>query len=180
MLRERLKAAFPPERSRLDARLLDGIGAHLEQAAPQALAAYCAFREEPVLTPLMQQWLARGRHLYLPRFHAESQSYRMVTVRSLEKECVTGKYGILEPAPELPEEERLFDGTLWLIPGIAFDDRGNRLGRGCGYYDRLLERHPGGYRMGVCWECQMVPQIPAMEWDIRMDAVATEGGVHIT
>lgn len=177
-MRQRLKEEFPPEKSRLDQMLLARLRSCSNLTAGSAIAAYAAFREEPVLTPLLQEWLTAGKHLYLPRFHAESGSYRMVTVRNLERDCVVGKYGISEPAPELPEEEKLAEDVIWLIPGIAFDTAGNRIGRGCGYYDRLLQRHPGGFRIGVCWECQILPRIPAMPWDMRMDAVVTECGMR--
>lgn len=179
-MRQLLKMQFPPEKSRLDERILDNLRRLLDHRAPRALAAYAAFKEEPVLTPLLNEWLAAGKKLYLPRFVLECGCYQMVAVTDLQCDCVSGKYGIAEPYPELPEAEELMDGTLWLIPGVAFDNNGNRLGRGCGYYDRLLQRHPGGFTAGVCRECQILPEIPAMEWDIRMDAVVTECGVRMT
>lgn len=84
-----------------------------------------------------------------------------------------GRFGILEPpedAPVLePETVRVF-----LCPGIAFDSSGHRLGRGGGFYDRLLaHRSPDSLVIGVCCEEQIVTKVPAEEHDARMDLVIT-------
>lgn len=62
---------------------------------------------------------------------------------------------------------------LFLVPGVAFDARGGRLGRGAGWYDRALARHRGT-RVGLAYEFQVVPELPQAGWDVRMHAVATE------
>ena len=64
---------------------------------------------------------------------------------------------------------------LAVIPGVAFDRRGNRLGRGKGYYDRLLPRIPTAYKLGLCFPFQVLNQIPAEAHDIPMDEVLTAG-----
>ena len=132
-LRRRLREAFPTEVSRISPALLAGLRGLLRLRNPVALAAYAAFREEPDLTPLLEEWLTSGKLLYLPRFRQADAVYEMVAIRNLATDCVRGKYGILEPSPELPVEEHLATDTLWFIPGVGFDYKGNRLGRGCGY-----------------------------------------------
>jgi len=79
-------------------------------------------------------------------------------------------------APLLPGEPLPRDATavLFLVPGLAFDPRGVRLGRGGGWYDRALARHPGGTRIGLAYEFQVVPHLPEATWDVRVDAVVTE------
>ena len=64
--------------------------------------------------------------------------------------------------------------VLFLVPGLAFDDRGVRLGRGGGWYDRALARHGSGTRVGLAYEFQIVPALPEGAWDVRMDVVVTE------
>ena len=60
-----------------------------------------------------------------------------------------------------------------VVPGVAFDRNGNRLGRGKGYYDRLLPRIPSAYKAGICFPFQIVEEVPAEMFDIRMDKVIT-------
>lgn len=71
--------------------------------------------------------------------------------------------------------ERLDDPhTLILVPGVAFDRAGNRLGRGAGWYDRLLPRLSHGTRWGLAFALQLVDSLPVDPWDVPMDAVITE------
>ena len=82
-----------------------------------------------------------------------------------------GAFGILEPShlSELFTDYASID--LAVIPGMAFDKAGNRLGRGKGYYDKTLCRLPNAYRMGVCFDFQFVDEVPSEEHDIRMDEI---------
>jgi len=89
-----------------------------------------------------------------------------------------GRFGIPEPpsdAPSLPDDV----GTVILVPGMAFDRRGHRLGSGKGFYDRTLSNHPDAIRVGVGLETLIVDAIPDDPWDIPMDAIATEQRFHI-
>lgn len=86
-------------------------------------------------------------------------------------ECLSlGSYGILEPSGELfADYERI---TLAVIPGMAFDLQGNRLGRGKGYYDRLLPRLSHAYKLGLCFPFQILDEeIPHEPHDCRVDTV---------
>ena len=82
-----------------------------------------------------------------------------------------GAYGIMEP--EGPAFTAYDDIDLIIIPGVAFDVKHNRLGRGKGYYDRFLPLIPDTYKIGVCFPFQMTTSIPAEEHDIRMDEIIT-------
>jgi 5-formyltetrahydrofolate cyclo-ligase len=64
-----------------------------------------------------------------------------------------------------------FKAPIILVPGIAFDPQGHRLGRGKGYYDRFLAAHPDIYKIGVCFDFQKVPEVPVDEFDIPVDEV---------
>jgi 5-formyltetrahydrofolate cyclo-ligase len=69
------------------------------------------------------------------------------------------------------------DAVLFLVPGIAFDPRGARLGRGDGWYDRAFVRYPHGMRFGLAYEFQVLPWLPEASWDVRMHAIVTEARV---
>jgi 5-formyltetrahydrofolate cyclo-ligase len=65
-------------------------------------------------------------------------------------------------------------GILFVVPGVAFDARGRRLGRGGGWYDRALAAHSHGVRIGLAFDFQVVPELPEAPWDVRMHAVVTD------
>lgn len=80
-----------------------------------------------------------------------------------------GAYGIKEPTEG--KFNNLKDIDLAIIPGVAFDRRGNRLGRGKGYYDRLLPFLVGTYILGICFPYQLLESVPTEDFDIRMNEV---------
>lgn len=80
-----------------------------------------------------------------------------------------GDFNILEP-----QNEPYTGGfDLIIVPGVAFDHNGNRLGRGKGYYDRFLSHHLDVKRIGICFDFQLVDEVPSEAFDIRMDEVIT-------
>ncbi len=92
------------------------------------------------------------------------------------KDLKSGAYGILEPIPEqrismVPE---MFD--LVIVPGVAFDRQGGRLGHGKGYYDRFLEQ-TSAFRLGLAFDCQLIDKVPVELHDVPMHAILTESGI---
>jgi 5-formyltetrahydrofolate cyclo-ligase len=121
--------------------------------------------------PLLEQALAAGRTAALPRFDSTCRSYTACRVENLAAEIVSGQFGIREPGAACPEIslERL---DLILVPGVAFDLAGRRLGRGKGYYDRLLAK-AAGLKCGVAFDEQIVDAVPAAAHDVKMDFILT-------
>ncbi|WP_235714379.1 5-formyltetrahydrofolate cyclo-ligase [Alkaliflexus imshenetskii] len=134
----------------------------------QVVLAYWALGDEVTLSPLIENWLGKKQFL-LP----------VVVGNSLELRCHTGvasmvqsrHYGILEPTGSLFLEYEKID--LVIVPGVAFDAGKRRLGRGKGYYDRLLPLLINAYKMGVCFSFQMVDFVPHDHYDHPMDKVIT-------
>jgi len=98
-------------------------------------------------------------------------------------ELAPGTMGVLEPKQELRGiPSRKIDPSeldMIIVPGLAFDRRGNRLGYGKGYYDKLLHRTSGpALKAGVCFECQLFDEVPALPHDMHMDAIVTEKSVY--
>ncbi|MFZ5875031.1 MAG: 5-formyltetrahydrofolate cyclo-ligase [Nitrospirota bacterium] len=86
-----------------------------------------------------------------------------------------GPFGILQPRPAARVPVPVDRLDLIVVPGAAFDSRGNRLGWGAGYYDRLLAgRRPGAPIAALAFECQLVPAIPSEPHDVAMDVIVTE------
>lgn len=86
------------------------------------------------------------------------------------------EYGIREPIGEV-EDRVCKDIEVVIVPGMAFDHKGARLGRGKGFYDRFLNAHPSTVKVGYAFDCQILPEIPTEEHDIKMDYVISASGL---
>lgn len=89
---------------------------------------------------------------------------------------ITGAFGIQEPDPTQSQRIDLADIEGFLVPGLAFDKRGARLGKGKSFYDRALKTY-GGLKVGVGFAWQIQDEIPTEPWDIFMDVLVTENGI---
>jgi 5-formyltetrahydrofolate cyclo-ligase len=137
------------------------------QSAP-CVCAFSALVGEP---DVLDSW-PDGKRIALPRVEGDDLKFHWVAGRA---ELQPGRFGILEPAAEAPAAGDDFD--LILVPGMAFDLRGGRLGRGRGFYDRFL-RTALGLRVGVCFEDQIVDDVPSEAHDLRMDFVITPSAIY--
>ena len=133
--------------------------------AAQTVGAYLPLPDEVDIAPLFQ---SLEKIFYIPAFDEASGGYRMAR---LTTELKKGRFGILEPAiPVFAAEDEL---DLIIVPGVAFDRAGHRIGRGGGFYDRLLPQYHA-VRAGICFGFQCLETVPAQEHDIRMNWVVTE------
>ena len=144
------------------------------------LVGYMPMADEPDCRGILEYWLHKGRTVYLPVFDKEKGIYGLAQVGGLGGEwlCV-GHYGIVEPLPSLPRREAPFrfeGGGIWLVPGLGFARNGVRLGRGAGYYDRLLAGS-NALKIGLAYEERVFDWLPAEEHDVRMDYLLTETGL---
>jgi 5-formyltetrahydrofolate cyclo-ligase len=132
---------------------------------------FASLSEEPDLWPLLNDVLATDKMIALPCFDTDNQIYHPRRVADIHVEILSGQYGIREPAPTcvaLPLE----DLDLVLVPGVAFDAHGHRLGRGKGFYDRMLENF-SGKKIGIAFDEQIVEAVPAEKNDVKMDLIVT-------
>ncbi len=139
-----------------------------------SILLYSSIGSEPDPSSLMMA--ATGRSFLFPRIEGDHlEIYRMTS----ESSWIVGPFGIREPNPESWESASPKEIDLALVPGLAFDPAGGRLGRGKGFYDRLLG-HPEfqGIKVGLAWDWQLLPSIPCEEHDIRMDFVIAEKMIH--
>lgn len=138
------------------------------------LLVYAPTPEEVDVWPLVMAGLFSAKRIALPAFNLQTGEYEARQISDLTADLVTGKFGIREPAPHCPRlEPQQVDWIL--VPGVAFDRQGNRLGRGRGFYDRLLAQVKGR-RCGVAFDQQILPAVPGAAHDQRMDALATPSG----
>lgn len=143
------------------------------------VAAYAAMAGEIPLDPVLAACRVRGQSVLFPRYNAKTQAYDLVPVEHVDQDLAPGRFGVREPVASrraLPWRQVRAAATVWLVPGIGFDRAGNRLGRGRGYYDRLLAGSRG-CRIGVAHACALVRALPATVHDMRMNLVVTDRGV---
>lgn len=134
-----------------------------------SVLGYAPLPGEP--DPSLLFGIQQERKILFPRIEGDSLGiYR----RGTRSQWIAGPFGLLEPDPKSWEFCSPADVDLVFIPGLAFDRLGRRLGRGKGYYDRLLA-HPefNGIKVGLAWSWQLLPVVPAEEHDIWMDLVLT-------
>ena len=137
---------------------------------------YVAMPDETATAGLIEDALHRGKQVYAPLLADQYGEMSAAVIGSLQ-DLVTGKYGLKMPKPD---SQVLVDGgsiDLVVVPGVAFDRAGNRLGMGAGYYDRFFSRTRHSVRLGLAWECQVVTEAPCEPHDIRMQYLLTEAGL---
>ena len=147
-----------------------------EVTRARCVVGYLAFAGEVDVTGFLAECAPAGKSVLLPRFQRTEKRYEMVAVRDPGRDVEPGHYGILEPRAGLPSvapETLLGRDLVWLVPGVAFDGAGNRLGRGKGYYDRLLTGVEG-LRIGVAHDWQVVAAVPSGPHDVRMNLVVSD------
>lgn len=161
-------AISPENRSVYDRAIIDRILALPDFQQSTNVGSFVSFGAEPDLSKL------KVRRLFLPRFDKKSNEYRMVEVCDPATDLVIGRYGIPEPADNLPEAtESELREMFFLVPAVACDRRGIRLGRGGGFYDRLLAR--SAKSAAVIYSCQLSESaLPEESFDRPVKWVITE------
>jgi 5-formyltetrahydrofolate cyclo-ligase len=181
-----LRKRFRRERARLDceqrqawdsainSRLLD----YARRERPHVVAAFVAFDGEPELAPALSQLQRLDVRLALPVIRdAPGRADICFRQWSPGSEMQPNRYGIPEPVGTL--DIHMGEIDLVLVPLVAWDANGGRLGMGASFYDRLFQplasqRRP--FRLGVAYQLQQVDRIPLDPWDVRLHGVLTENG----
>jgi len=160
-----------PIRSLASALMRSPLSSRPEWQRAKSVLLYAPFQYEPDIWDLLTQALSEGKVVALPLFSAAERQYRACRVRDLQRDIVTGHFGIREPAPTCAADclNRL---DLILVPGVAFDMNCHRLGRGKGHYDQFLAVVEGR-KYGVGYDEQLVDRIPLEPHDIALDCILT-------
>jgi 5-formyltetrahydrofolate cyclo-ligase len=142
----------------------------------RSILFYAPLPDELDVWPLLTDAIALGKTVFLPRFDAEQNHYAVCQINDAVRDIGTGKFGIREPNGRCARIslKRL---DLILVPGIAFDLQGHRLGRGRGFYDRLLAVLPGP-ACGVAFDQQIVSRIPVGPHDVHLSCILTPTRWH--
>lgn len=146
----------------------------LWQLARQPLI-YVSCRDEVGTHSLIQERLQRGEPVWIP--YCEESHLRVFQLQSWDQ-LISGRFGVLEPRPELratsASQGEYAELDVVVTPGVAFDRLGNRLGYGAGFFDRLLAQCIDAVPIGLAFDCQIVNQVPVESHDRQLDLVLTE------
>lgn len=172
-LKKQLKAVPEEKKKEWDGMLLRRILSlpQMEQAA--WVYGYMALSWEAGTRELLLTLLERGKRVALPRVLGEEMDF--FEIRSFS-ELSEGAYHILEPGMECPRASS--SDALLLVPGMAFTSKGDRLGKGGGYYDKFLTKEPEHMTVALAYDFQLMERLPAEIHDKTVDMVVTPGGSY--
>jgi 5-formyltetrahydrofolate cyclo-ligase len=179
-MRGPLAALAPAERAALSSQVCRRVMALDAFTTADTVMMFLPLPGEVDICPIALRCFQTGRTVCVPRVDWERKRMRAVEIRDIDANLRETKHGVREPSDGRPIP--LEQIGLVLVPGLAFDALGGRLGRGGGFYDRFLEpgaandrlRSRNWFTCGVCFDFQVVDRVPTDENDIRLDAVATD------
>jgi 5-formyltetrahydrofolate cyclo-ligase len=175
----RISGLSPEQRaaaSRAACRALMHLAAY---ARAKTVLAFAPMPDEIDTSELLKSALRSGRRLALPLVLWRTRELRAVEVKDLASDVVEGPHGVPGPRPDgpvIPAEEL----DLIVVPGRAFDWDGNRLGRGGGYYDRLLASPGRAEAVAIAFSCQLARRVPVSPHDVPVGTIVTEQGALFT
>jgi 5-formyltetrahydrofolate cyclo-ligase len=159
-------------------RVWERVAALSDYQRARVVLGYMAFDREVLTEGLIRQAMASGKQMALPVVQADRRHLALYAIEDLERDVAPGYHGILEPQPQRTRAVAPDALDLVLVPGVAFDMRGGRLGFGAGFYDRLLSRLPRQVpKVGLAFDFQVIPRLPHQPHDIMLDAVVTDGRI---
>ena len=178
--REKLQARrdlAPDYRKSADLSIQTRVETLPEFRQAEIVAAYASDGTEPDLIPLLRKAREEGKTVCFPRWREEDSSYEMAETDAAFT-LTEGKWKMPEPPAEaasVPDYQ--LAKALWLVPGVAFDSKCGRLGRGKGIYDRFLAQ-AGGISVGVFYDCQKTAVLPMEPHDRCLELVVTESTLY--
>jgi len=190
-IRSRLLAArnslSADEKSMHDKKLKEKLFATRQYQKCCNLFCYISFKSEIDTHEIIMQSLADGKRVFVPR--VEGRDMEFYQIEGLDG-LVASKFGVPEPGPDnnrifsaedTADDEQL-NANLMILPGLAFDPAGNRIGYGAGYYDRYLQSHKniGFYRIALAYDFQLIDRIEADEQDVAVDMIITPTKIIIS
>jgi 5-formyltetrahydrofolate cyclo-ligase len=176
--REQISRLTPAERAVASTRLRERLADRPEWQQGRTVLLFAPTPDEPDILPLARVAVTIGKVVTFPRYRPDSDSYEAARVADLGRDLVPGRFGILEPRPECPQFP-LIELDFSLVPGVGFALDGGRLGRGRGYFDRLLSTI-AGFKCGVAFDCQVAPEFALEPHDVRLDCILTPTRWHLT
>lgn len=144
-----------------------------EYKSCRTILSYVSMGSEADTYAVILQALNDGKQVAVPRCDDNNGKMTFYTINSFDQ-LEKGSFSVMEPIPDKCSVLTDFDNSLCIVPGLAFDEYGYRLGYGKGYYDRLLSEHKGIFKIGIGYSCCIVNKLVSDTYDIAADMVITE------
>jgi 5-formyltetrahydrofolate cyclo-ligase len=174
----RRAAVSPQERLDWSERIQAHLLALKSWREAERVLAYCSMPKEVATQGILEAALREGKHLFLPRCRVGCPHFEAVEVRNLAADLEPGPLrNLMQPLASLPALTSGNEFDLVVVPGVAFDRRGCRIGFGGGMYDRFFDANPLPYRLALAFAFQVVDHIPAAAHDLPVHGILTEKGL---
>lgn len=171
-----LKAQDPGERARKSLLIGTKLSGWSAYRTARTVCFFVALPTEVDTVPMIERALKEGKRVLVPRVdHLENKELKLYEIRDLQTDLSPGTMGIREPDPARSREAKASEADCILVPGLAFDRNGRRLGRGAAFYDKFLSSlRPDLPKAGLAFSFQVFPEIPYESHDRTVDIVITE------
>ena len=169
------RSALSSEERRLRSRALQTrLFNRVEFRKAKIIQFYISFNHEVETREMIAGALEIGKKVFVPYMKEGQGEIGLSELKDLKQEVQKNRNGFEEPFGPFIRPADPAQVDLWVIPGVAFDLSGNRIGYGMGFYDRLLSSSASGVLTGIAFDLQLVDTIPVEAHDARMDQVITE------
>lgn len=166
-IREMKRQFTNEELEELSLPVMSRLLAHLAVTEAKTILMYYSLPDEVCTHDTVNRLVQAGKTVLLPRVTGDTDME--LRIYTAPADLAAGHYGIMEPTGEVYTDYGRIDVAV--VPGMAFDEQGHRLGRGKGYYDRFLPKAAKAYKIGVCFGFQKQETIPTDDNDVTMDCV---------
>lgn len=172
-LRRRVRGIRFSSRARKSQKILSRVASLPDFRTAESILIYASLPDEVQTQGLIRSALKKKKSVYLPSFAGSGGTLSIFKISTLA-ELKRGKFGIFEPRvlPSRKGNPREID--LAIVPGVGFDLKGRRLGRGGGHFDRFLKKARRAKKIGLAFGEQILPSIPAGPHDVMMDKVISD------
>lgn len=169
-----LKQQKEDDRLRKSARIREKLFQDPDFASSKTVLFYASFEGEVDTFDMMRQALADGKQVGLPRVNIQTKEIIPKRITRLEEDLEHGPYNIKQPRNDVAQDISIQEIDLVVVPAVAFDRKGYRLGRGAGYYDRFLKNFPSEIpRIGLAFDFQILDDLPVENHDLPVTKVIT-------
>ena len=166
MIREQKRAMTPEEIASRSEKLMELFLQSEAYKNAKTIYGYLPYNQEVRTVPMLEQALKDGKRVAVPKCYGDEMKFLfMDDLSKVEK----GYAGIPEPIADEPVADD--ETALVLMPGMAFDPQGHRIGYGGGFYDKFLAQEPGHPTLALCYDFQVLPHLETEEFDIPVDCV---------
>ena len=166
MIRARKRAMTEEEICSRSTALAEAFANSVLYKEAKTIYGYLPYNQEVRTVPMLEQAIRDGKRVAVPKVYGEEMRFLYIEDMT---QVDTGYAGIPEPVADEPVAQD--ETALVLMPGLAFDPQGHRIGYGGGFYDRFLEKEPNHPTLALCYEFQMLPKLETEEHDIPVDCV---------